>query len=210
MRLLRLSDAGFKYPGRNKWVFRHLGLDIEAGEAIRVTGRNGTGKSTLLKILSGVLDLNEGELHTHSGMKVAYMDQFSGEMLARDLTINEHMEAVARRSISSREASLKMLAEFGLGLQDRLDEFVGHLSGGQRQIVSLLCTLTSGANALCLDEFTSSMDEKSVQVAQRFLAHAKATANVALVLVDHGDMEIGTDHELNLPLTLSALEDIER
>jgi len=197
MPLISLIDAGYKYPGTGKWVFRHYDLGVETGEAVRIAGRNGSGKTTLLKVISGLLELREGEFRKERHTKVAYMDQFSGEMLARDLTVGEQIKAAALNE-SSRIRSLDMLDEFGLDLDDRIDEFVGHLSGGQRQIVALLCTLAAGANVLCLDEFTSSMDERSMQVAEQLLEHAKMTSNIALVLVSHAAIAVKTDRELNL------------
>jgi len=197
MSFVSLIDAGYRYPGTGKWVFRHFDMAIESGEAIRIAGRNGSGKTTLLKVLSGLLKLNEGELRRTRETSVAYMDQFSGEMLARDLTIAEQLKAAASNE-SARVASTAMLDEFGLGLKDRVQEFVGHLSGGQRQIVALLCTLAAGASVLCLDEFTSSMDEHSMQVADRLLDHAKATNRITLVLVSHAPIAVKTDRELKL------------
>jgi ABC-type Mn2+/Zn2+ transport system ATPase subunit len=199
MTVISLTDAGYKYPGSVKWVFRHLSVEIEQGEVVRITGRNGSGKTTLLKVLSGLLEPNEGRLQFQPRAKVAYMDQFSGEMLARDLTISEQIKAAAAPGNSLGAASVEILDQFGVGLQDRLDEFIGHLSGGQRQIVSLLCTLASGAVVLCLDEFTSSMDQRSVLVADSLLAHAKTTANVSLILVSHGSITVQTDRELDIP-----------
>src|SRR5262249_5387614 len=155
----------------------------EPGEVIRVTGRNGAGKSTLLRILSGILVPTEGEFHCGPRVRVAYMNQFAGEMLAPDLTIREQLAAAFSSGYNGLASNVEMLAAFGLGLQDRLLEFVGHLSGGERQIVALLCSLGAGANVLCLDEFTASLDEQSATVANGLLAHAQQIGGVALVLV---------------------------
>ena len=204
MPLLSLINAGYKYPGSGQWVFRHFSMGVEQGEVIRVTGRNGSGKTTLLKVLSGLLELKEGELQKQSGINVAYMDQFAGEMLSRDLTINEQLRAAAAPGMTSKIAPIEMLNQFGLGLQDRLGEFIGHLSGGQRQIIALLCVLVAGASVLCLDEFTSSMDERSTQVSNELLAYARNTANVALVLVSHISPALEVDRELDVSVSPSA------
>lgn len=197
MPLISLINGGYQYPGTSRWVFRHLDMAVELGEAIRIYGRNGSGKTTLLKIISGLLEVEEGKFWKQHGTKVAYMDQFAGEMLARDLTIEEQLKAAAS-SESSGAASVEMLDEFGLDLRDRAQEFVGHLSGGQRQIVALLCTLAAGAGVLCLDEFTSSMDEHSMQVADRLLSHAKRTGKIAFVLVSHASIAAKSDRKLTL------------
>lgn len=198
MPLLSLSDAGYRYPGSGRWVFRHFDMTVEPGEVIRVLGRNGSGKTTVLKVLSGLLNLTEGKRHRQSGTKVAYMDQFSGEMLARDLTIAEQFKAASVADSSSDIAPVEMLGEFGLDLQDRLEEFIGHLSGGQRQIIALLCTMAAGANVLCLDEFTSSLDERSLQTAEKLLTRIKATTDLVLILVGHSGTAVKTDRELDI------------
>src|SRR4051794_26708022 len=127
MAMIDLTDAGFRYPDSGKWVFRHLYLSISAGEAVRVVGRNGAGKSTLLKVLSGQLELTEGRYFKQQAAKLAYMDQFSGEMLARDLTIEEQLEASVTPRFSTKAASVGLLSQFGLDLQNRLQAFIGHL-----------------------------------------------------------------------------------
>ncbi|HEX8377540.1 MAG TPA: ATP-binding cassette domain-containing protein [Pedobacter sp.] len=198
MAILNLVNAGFQYSGTDKWVFRHFNMTIETGEVVRVKGRNGSGKSTLLKVLSGLLKLTEGKCVIQQNNKVAYMDQFSGEMLARDLTISEQLKAVAVNDKLTQGAPVEMLTEFGLGLQNRTDEFIGHLSGGQRQIVALLCTLLAGATILCLDEFSSSMDERSIQVADKLLLHAKTATNITFILVSHSKTALVPDRELDI------------
>jgi ABC-type multidrug transport system ATPase subunit len=197
MPLISIIDAGYKYPGTGKWVFRDFDLAVESDEVIRIKGRNGSGKTTLLKVLSGLLELKEGEFRKQREIKVTYMDQLSGEMLARDLTIAEQLKAAASNE-SSRAMSTDLLDEFGLGLEERTEEFIGHLSGGQRQIVALLCTLAAGANVLCLDEFMSSMDDHSIQVADRLLLHAKTISKITFVLVSHATITLKSDRELTL------------
>jgi ABC-type Mn2+/Zn2+ transport system ATPase subunit len=197
MPFISLIDAGYKYSGTGKWVFRHFDMSIELGEAVRIVGCNGSGKTTLLKVLSGLLELREGAFRKERKTKVAYMDQFSGEMLARDLTIGEQLKAAASDE-ASRVAAIDKLDAFGLGLEGRVEEFIGHLSGGQRQIVALLSTLAAGASVVCLDEFTTSMDDHSMQVADELLLHAKTTTNVTFVLVSHAAMAVKTDRELTL------------
>jgi iron complex transport system ATP-binding protein len=208
MPLISLINAGYKYPGTGKWVFRHFDMAIESGEVIRVTGPNGSGKTTLLKVLSGLLALREGQLQKQSGTKIAYMDQFAGEMLARDLTIYEQFKAASSARMSPDFSPVEMLNQFEIGLQDRLNEFIGHLSGGQRQIVALLCVLAAGASVLCLDEFTSSMDENSARIANELLSRANTT-NVTLVLVSHIHSVVKVDRELQVDSNVIKLENMQ-
>ncbi|HEX7181436.1 MAG TPA: hypothetical protein VF756_06305, partial [Thermoanaerobaculia bacterium] len=131
------------------------------------------------------------------GKRVAYMNQFASEMLAHGLTIAEQFKAAA--AVAPPQFScMDMLVEFGLGLQNRGNAFVGHLSGGERQIIALLCTLAAGAAILCLDEFTSALDEKSAYIADRLLEYVKRTSKVALVVVSHSGPLVQIDREIRM------------
>jgi ABC-type multidrug transport system ATPase subunit len=194
MSLIRIADGGYRYPGSDKWVFRHLEFAVNSGEAVRLLGRNGSGKTTLLKVLSGLLRMTEGEIHKEPGAHAAYMDQFAGDMLARDLTIAEQFKMATRSPDSLSSYMSDTLVEFDIGLENRRNEFVGHLSGGQRQVVALLSTLVAGANVLCLDEFTASLDDRTAETASRVIQHARSQ-HTALILVSHGSSGVPIDRE---------------
>jgi energy-coupling factor transporter ATP-binding protein EcfA2 len=181
---VELRDAGYRYPGESEWVFRCLDFSLSSAETIQITGRNGTGKSTLLKLLAGLLKPVEGSCTYAPGVPPAYMDQFAGDMLGPGLTVEEHCKAAARDS-KHLDQALWALSAFGLGLQDRKRDFVGHLSGGGRQIVALVCTLAAGATILCLDEFTSALDHRSIEVANALLSHAQQESAISIVVVSH-------------------------
>ena len=185
MMLLRLSDAGYRYPGTDQWIFRHLTLEINAGDAIHLTGRNGAGKTTLLKVLAGLLRVTEGHIDIAGPQAVAYMDQSAKDMLAPNLTVAEHLRLVRPPTRFSRHDLVGLLNRFDIGLRERAADFVGHLSGGQRQVVALIATLLNGAAILCLDEFTASMDERSSVAASQIVRDTLATGVTAVVVVSH-------------------------
>jgi len=196
--LLALDKAGFHYPETDRWVFRGVNLPICAGETVKVIGRNGSGKTTLLKAMSGLLSLNEGRLTVQPGVSIVYMNQFAGDMLAKDLTIDEQLRAATIPTRNYKDRSIELLATFGLGLQDRLTAFVGHLSGGERQIVALLCVVASGASILCLDEFTAALDESSVAAAEGILEHLQSHYALALVIVSHSGISFKIKRRMEL------------
>jgi ABC-type Mn2+/Zn2+ transport system ATPase subunit len=195
MSLIRLVNGGFRYPSTNKWIFRGLDFSVDAGEAVRLVGRNGSGKTTLLKVLCGILPLTEGQIHKQPRTCPAYMDQFAGEMLANDLTIAEQLKMATTHVNGVAPPGSELLTQFDVGLQNRTNEFIGHLSGGQRQVVALISTLAAGANLLCLDEFTSSMDNHATAVANGLLQHAQTTTGTASVLVSHSSIGTHVDRE---------------
>jgi ABC-type multidrug transport system ATPase subunit len=149
-----LKSGGFRYPSEGRWVLRGLDLQIQHNEVVRIVGRNGSGKSTLLRILGGEEKLTEGELISDQRETAVYLDQFAGQSLANDLTIRDHLMLAARPGDDALSKAVIAMSQYGLGLEYRLDDFVGHLSGGQKQVVALTCVLMNDASLVCLDEFT--------------------------------------------------------
>jgi ABC-type multidrug transport system ATPase subunit len=195
MPLVTLHALSYKYPGAETWIFRNFGMVLEPGETIRIAGRNGSGKSTLLKLIAGLLKPTEGERVLNQGSVVAYMDQYAGEMLAYNLTIDEQFRASLSPGANA-VLSVDLLSQFDLDLHKRPRTFIGHLSGGQRQIVALLCVLASGATVLCLDEFTSALDDHSARIAEKLLEHMTTVTRITIVLVSHSGTGIRVDREL--------------
>lgn len=200
---IQTDGMGYCYPGSSRWVFNDLNLSIEPGAVIRITGRNGTGKSTLLKLLAVQLEPTCGARRSRPGTHVLYMNQDAGSSLATDLTLREHLLATLA-STSSLGQSEQLLQDFDVGLHERMDEFVGHLSGGQRQIVALACAILCGANVLCLDEFTSSLDESSALAAYRAICRVNQALGTTLVLATHSAEHLKLMHlpirEIHLPV----------
>lgn len=163
-------------------------LQVSAGEIVRLSGRNGSGKSTLLKLISQNLVPTLGQIDLGGAEPAVYMDQNAGDMVAHPLTIREHFSAFAGRSGAGRYGSLPHEAELvSLGLGDVLDDFVGHRSGGQKQIISLLTILQSGAMILCLDEFSAALDAVARSVAGN-LIQRYASDGVIFFVVSHSDL----------------------
>ncbi len=182
---IAISHAGFRYPGADRWTLRDIDLEVKAGEVVKIVGRNGTGKTTLLKLLAGIHPPTEGKIETNG--PVAYMDQSASEMVAPGLTIAEQLKAADHHGSFKLQTAVEQLLRFEVGLDTRLNEFMGHLSGGQQQIVALLCTLMSGAKTLCLDEFASALDTRSATVAHAILDGAMNLEDVAIVFVAHAN-----------------------
>jgi ABC-2 type transport system ATP-binding protein len=135
------------------------GVDVElhAGELIALVGPNGAGKTTLLSILAGVQQPDAGEITSvRGGAAVGWVPQQPA--LYSKLSVAENLRLFARlEKLSDPEAAVvRMLAQ--TGLEDRADEEVGRLSGGNKQRVNIAIGLLCEPPVLLLDEPTSSLD----------------------------------------------------
>ena len=166
-------------------ALRGVDLQIEAGEFAVVIGPNGSGKTTLLGVLSGDIDFSNGLVggkiwiddeeqttipaHRRARrMGRVFQDPLAGTCAA--LTIEENLALAARRggrrglglAVDDKKRGLfrDRIAALGLGLENRLQDSIGLLSGGQRQAVSLVMATLADCRVLLLDEHTAALDPR--------------------------------------------------
>jgi len=197
-----LADVGFSYPkpegGDGPRVLKGVTLRFEPGERVAILGRIGSGKSTILRLLSGLYRPGEGMVDVDGvdlrqldpgdfRARVAYVPQdprlFNGTL--RDNVLLGRASADAGRLAAvARLTGLARVAEgHPLGWDMPVGEQGGLLSGGQRQLVALTRSLITDPKILLMDEPTSSMDAQSELAFLRQLK--EAAAGCTLVVVTH-------------------------
>ncbi|GEK91967.1 ABC transporter ATP-binding protein [Alkalibacterium kapii] len=166
----------------NNTILDHVDLTIEQGDFITVLGGNGAGKSTLFNSISGSLSVTSGQL-AYKGKNVTHWSEekrarFVGRVFqdpkmgtAPRMTVEENLLLALKRGKKrpflprklkeNRKDFEKLCASVGNGLEDHLDTPTGHLSGGQRQSLSLLMTTLTKPDLLLLDEHTAALDPKT-------------------------------------------------
>ena len=168
-----------------KTLFSDLTFGIAEGEKIGLIGINGTGKSTLLKLLTGKETPDQGEVTVGSAVRVAYLPQnpdFDDEATVlqqifnnNDYISNDHINKDPWQAESEAKTILTRL-----GIYD-FDAIVGTLSGGQRKRVALAGALISPADLLILDEPTNHIDNETVGWLELYLNRRRG----ALVMITH-------------------------
>lgn len=183
--MLELSNVSKIFNGgtvNEKVALNRLNLKLEEGDFVTVIGGNGAGKSTMMNIVSGAMQPDEGsvilggvdvtKISEHKRAKYlgrVFQDPVMGT--ASDMQIEENLALAARRgkvrglgwgiTKTERETYRQMLAEMDLGLEDRLTTKVKLLSGGQRQALTLLMATMNRPKLLLLDEHTAALDPKT-------------------------------------------------
>ena len=180
--MLELCDISKTfYPGtiHEKRALQHLNLHLAPGDFVTVIGSNGAGKSTLLNAVAGVWPVDDGRILI-DGADVTNLAEYKRAALigrvfqdpmqgtAPSMLIEENLALALRRGqkrglkwgISNAERAMyrEKLAGLGLGLEDRLSDKVGLLSGGQRQALTLLMAALQKPKLLLLDEHTAALD----------------------------------------------------
>lgn len=195
---IHLKDLGFTFPGSTQASLSGVSLRIQPGERIGVIGRNGCGKTTLLRCLAGVIRPTEGEITLDGAGLHAYSPQLRAQWLcykqqdpllyAGTLDFNLRGDGKLIHSSDLVEAMTvsgagQMLERGELSLDMTIAAGGANLSGGQRQAIALARALAGGPRLLILDEPTAGLDNETEQaVIHRLLAY---TEGRTLIVATH-------------------------
>ena len=161
----------------DKVVFKDANLSISRGEKVCFVGRNGEGKSTMIKAILGEIDVN-GTCELGHNVKVGYFAQNQAALLDSEMTVFQTVDEVAEGDIRTQIKNI--LGRFMFSGDD-LDKKVGVLSGGERTRLAMVKLLLEPVNLLILDEPTNHLDLKSKDVLKEALKSFDGT----LILVSH-------------------------
>ncbi len=191
-------------------ALRNVSLELKEGDFVTLIGGNGAGKSTLLNCVAGVYAPEKGSILI-DGTNVTRMSEhkraallgrvFQDPMMgtASDMGIEENLALALRRgkrrclkwgiSAKEREIFYRELKTLELGLENRLSEKIGLLSGGQRQAITLLMATLKKPKLLLLDEHTAALDPKTAEKVLYLTDKLVTENNLTTLMVTHNMKE---------------------
>ncbi|MGI8481087.1 MAG: ABC-F family ATP-binding cassette domain-containing protein [Chthoniobacterales bacterium] len=178
-RVIELRDVGMELGGRT--LFQNVSLNLVAGERLGVVGRNGLGKSTLLKIMLQELEPTSGVVEIGARTEINYVDQ--NRLLLNDAkTVWEEVgEGSEYVRLGDENITLRGYLRRFLFTEERINTKINQLSGGERSRVLLAKILKRGGNVLILDEPTNDLDFGTL----RLLEEALVAFGGSVIVVSH-------------------------
>ncbi len=158
-----------------------VSLGLGRGDVIGVVGRNGDGKTTLLKILTGISDPDSGRVTRTGAVSIGYLhqaDDFSADSTVRDVIVGGHPDHVWASDAAARSVVQHLLGDVDL------DASVGSLSGGERRRTALVALMLGDHDLLVLDEPTNHLDVEAVAWLAEHLRALQAR-DTAMLVVSH-------------------------
>jgi ATP-binding cassette subfamily F protein uup len=166
-RIVELTNLGIDFGGRT--LFRGFSFTFEDGQRVGVAGRNGLGKTTLLRLVIGQLTPTEGTVKTGQLTKFNYMDQGRLQLDEERTALEEVGEGAEFINFGNGRLSVRGYLKRFLFADDRITTQVKYLSGGERSRLLLARILKNGGNFLILDEPTNDLDLPTVRVIEEAL-----------------------------------------
>jgi energy-coupling factor transport system ATP-binding protein len=200
-KLVRVNGVSFRYPNQEHLALENVTFSVNRGEWLAIVGHNGSGKSTIAKLLSGLLLPTSGEIKLHNETKLTEEtvwefrshigmvfqnpdNQFVGTTVKDDVAFGLENRGVARDEMVKRiENSLTLV-----NMQEFLDQEPHHLSGGQKQRVAIASILAIQPSILLLDEATSMLDPKGRYEVIQTIHELKRKQEITVISITH-DLE---------------------
>lgn len=187
-------------------ALKSVDLKVSKGQYLVVVGANGSGKSTLLNVISGTVRPKSGRVLLQDRDISLLPDYKRSKYIARvfqnplsgtapDLSIIDNFRLAALRTQKKtlriglndafRVKVADRLSDLGMGLENKLDQAMGTLSGGQRQAITLLMSVMDDLDVLLLDEPTAALDPRSAETVMRIADELISRHQLTAVLITH-------------------------
>lgn len=206
LKLNNISKSFQNETGEIKKVLDNLNLSVKPGEFITVLGSNGAGKSTMFKCINKEWNIDEGEIlidknnietwdQKKLSLSIANVVQDPKIGTLGNMTIKENLSIIELKNDKNllksclksfkKDNYIDLLSSFDLGLEKLLDTKVLELSGGQRQIISLIIATQSNPKVLLLDEHTAALDPKTSEKVMNLTNNVIKEKKLTCLMITH-------------------------
>ena len=201
------------FPGtvNEKVALEDINLTVNDGDVICVIGSNGSGKSTLFNMIAGTFPVTSGTIKlggkdiTHApeykrAFNIGRIFQDPTKGTSANMSIQDNMNLASSKGMKGlrfgltkeRKAAFRKLLET-IGLEDRMEDNVGLLSGGQRQALTLLMTTLSKPSLMLLDEHTAALDPRNAEIVMNLTKEYIERDHLTAMMVTH-NMQFAIDY----------------
>lgn len=206
--MIEFKNVSFKYNSNEPYVLDNVNFTIEDGKWVSIIGHNGSGKSTIAKLLIGLLAVTSGEiLYDNEALSEKNIDkirkkigivfqnpdnQFVGYNVKYDIAFGLENHQI------KREEMLKLIAESSakVNMSDYLDREPQTLSGGQKQRVAIAGILALDSDIVILDEATSMLDPEGILDVTNLIIELKEKYNKTIIMITHDLALAGRSDEI--------------
>lgn len=207
--MLELSHIDKYYnPGsvNEMCLFQDFNLRIHEGQFVSVVGSNGSGKTSMLNLICGSIGADAGKICVNDSDITSQKEYMRHKKIGRvyqnpaagtcpGMTVLENLSIADKKKTGyglgrcvrkeRRQEYREMLADLGLGLEDKLETRVGVLSGGQRQVLALLMATMTPIDFLILDEHTAALDPRTAEIVMQLTDRIVREKKMTTVMVTH-------------------------
>lgn len=183
--IIKIRDLYKNYEGDIK-ILKGVNLDIEKGEVVSIIGASGGGKSTLLRCMIGLEEIDGGSIETPDKKKMGMVFQ-SFNLFPHKTALQNIMESLIVVDKMPKDEAKKIGLELleKVGLKERADFYPKALSGGQKQRVAIARAMAKNPEVLLFDEPTSALDPEMVNEVLNVIQNLKDTTDMTMVIVSH-------------------------
>jgi ATP-binding cassette subfamily F protein uup len=174
--VVEAESVGFAYPERD--IIRGFSTTILRGDKVGIIGRNGCGKTTLLRLMLGQLQPTSGRIKLGTNLQIAYFDQYRATLDEEASVIDNVAQGSDRVTVNGRNTHVIGYLQDFLFTPDRARQPVKSLSGGERNRLLLARLFTQPANLLVLDEPTNDLDADTLDLLEELLIDYAGTVLV--------------------------------
>lgn len=211
--MIKISDLNFRYDKSSPLVLKNINLDIPKGIYLSVIGENGSCKTTLIKLILGLLSPVSGSIQLHTS-KVSYVPQrvetFNSEF---PISVYEILKTHAKALHLDVKSAVKDALD-KVNMADYKNSLIGNLSGGQQQRIFIARALMGNPDLIILDEPSTGVDVKNQKEIYSILSSYNKEHNTTIISIEHNlDTALNySTHILKIKdgsITLNTVEDFK-